>query len=78
MKLKQKTILVIATIEGAAKIFIAISIISLIVALVKILLSGFLTWQKDLFIFSALGVIIFFIIYLVLKQTIKYSERNSY
>ena len=52
MKLRGKTVLRIEMFEGIANVLTFISLIILVIALGKIMFSGFQEWQKDLFLYS--------------------------
>lgn len=76
MKLGGRATIRIALIEGIANVLTFISLIIFIIALGKIMFSGFLEWQKDFFLYSTIGSISFFAISRVLKQIRKYSENQ--
>ena len=76
MKLSEKTTLTIALIMGIANLLTAISLIGVIISIGKILFSGFYDWQKELFVYSSLGTVIFFLISKIGKLIIRRSENQ--
>ena len=65
----------LALVNGIGNILTAISILGVIVFLILGLVNGFTDWRKDYLIYSAVGVVAFWVIARICKAIIRNSER---